>query len=184
MKKLAIVLTVLLSGAACASAEPVVKCDGETYEYCRSIGNPSVWLNDVNDITTEKDGYMYVDDGCDSILPGVPNQHRKCVLSGAEVTGVIEMSQAEKDALVAAQVVANTLAIRTQAETTVDAFNDQGVVFRSSLLAILDQINALRADIQAMSEASSEIPDVTRNAFTPLQMKTAIKNKIQAGDAD
>lgn len=92
MKKsiLTILSVLLMSGVA--YAEPVVTHSGETYLGCRVIGDPSVFLNDVNDLSSTKDGYIVVS-SCSSI-PRVADKYLK-VVSGA----VVEMSQAEKDSV-------------------------------------------------------------------------------------
>lgn len=91
MKKALFLITALLISTS-AFAEPVVTHSGETFISCRNIGDSSVFLNDVNDITSVKDGFILVTSCSD--LPRVSDKYLK-VVNGA----VVEMTQAEKDAV-------------------------------------------------------------------------------------
>lgn len=102
MKK-ALFLLMVLSICSVAYAEPVVQHSGETFISCRNIGDSSVFLNDVNDITSVKDGFILVASCSD--LPRVSDKYLK-VVGGV----VIEMTQAEKDAVDLAETNADLAA--------------------------------------------------------------------------
>mgnify|MGYP001563991036 CR=1 FL=1 len=100
MMRLLIALLLLLYPLK-VSAEDVVRYSGTTYQGCSSIGDTTIWLTNPNDYATVKVGFLHAAQGCAAILPSVPDKYRK-VESGQ----VVEMSQAEKDAVDAPAIAA------------------------------------------------------------------------------
>jgi len=95
MRSIFCLLVIFISVSSCYG-EPVAQYDPVTGEYrgCSEIGDSRVWLSDPNDMSTWKAGFIYVPDGCGSILPGISVRHIK-VKNG----NIIEMTQSEKDAV-------------------------------------------------------------------------------------
>jgi len=139
-----------------AFAADVALCDDAgTYSgFLRSVNTPD-YINGTNLINPDMSG-----------VRGVPHRYRKC-----ETGQVVEMTQAEQDAVDAASTAARQTVIRGQAVTGVDAFTGRDVKLRAALLVIMDEINILRAQ--------HSLPDRTITQF-----KNAVKGKINAGDAD
>ena len=101
-------------------AEDVVHCTLTTYDFCRSIGDTTVFLNDPNNLTTTKPGYFYQSSGCGALLPNVSDRYRTCVDTSVPVDGVPdviqEMTQAQKDVLDAPDVAAQQRSDALQSE--------------------------------------------------------------------
>lgn len=95
-------------------AEDVVKYNGTEYQGCQTIGDSRVWLNDPNDISTVKDGYLYLPNGCKS-LPAIADKYKK-VSNGV----VVEMSQLEKDAVDSAEQQAQLQASKEQFNSLIE----------------------------------------------------------------
>ena len=110
-----------------------------------------------------------------------------------------EMSPQEKvdvDDAWAAQIQAETLASsRSGAKNSVDELSPEGVRLRASLLVVMEEMNALRqwlASFKTEVAAATNLSDLkTRVATLPatpdrtaLQLKTAIRGKIDGGFAD
>lgn len=91
MKKAFILSAILLISGA-AFAEPVVTYSGSTFINCRNIGDTNIFLNDPNDITSVKDGYLVVSSCSD--LPRVEDKYLI-----VENDSVREMTQEEKNAV-------------------------------------------------------------------------------------
>ena len=111
----------------------------------------------------------------------------------------VEMSPQEKvtvDDEWAAEIQTNLLtSSRAGAKDSVDQLSAEGVRLRAALLIILDEMNILRTrdrDRSADVAAATNLADLkTRWAArvalddrTAAQMKTSIKSRIDAGDAD
>ena len=192
MKTKLIIFLVLFVPSIC-SAEDVATYTGATYTGCRSIGNTNVFLDNPNDYATIKSGFVYLPNGCGS-LPQVAAKHLKQV-GGA----IVEMTQAEKDAVDSAEIAAAAAALlsssRSGAKDSVDQLSAEGVRLRAALLIILDEMNILRTrdrDRSADVAAATNLADLkTRWAAraalddrTAAQIKTSLKARIDAGDAD
>jgi len=101
-----------------------------------------------------------------SSVAGVPTKYWK--ISGDLV---LEMTQAEKDAVDAAEAAATLTGVRTEGKDIVDRENGISTNLRSLILILIDEFNILRT--------LHSLPDRTLS-----QLKTSIKNRIDAGDAD
>lgn len=164
MKKIIILLFLFCSTA---HAEEVVKYDLITSDVisCRSIGDSSVWLNDVSDYLSVKDGFLYIESGCSS-LPQVRYDFLQ-VVGGA----VVEKSNAEKQAILDQEAADQDLSLRTSSKQLFDGQGDIQLALRAFAKLTLDEINILRA----------------QHALAPrtlAQVKTAIQNSIDNGDVD
>lgn len=99
MKKLIIFLVLVICFIPNSYAEDVATYFGATVTGCKNIGDTNVFLNNPNDYTTIKDGYVYLPSGCKSL----PNQFKYLkVVNGA----IEEMSQQEKSVVDAAEAQA------------------------------------------------------------------------------
>lgn len=87
------IVSLIVLWAFPVGAEPVVRYDPQTgvYQGCGPISDSTVWLIDHNDVRTPKPGFIYIPNGCASVLPGVANRDRKVVNDQ-----VVEMTQADK----------------------------------------------------------------------------------------
>lgn len=124
------------------------------------------------------------------LIRTVPWKHLK-IASGLAV----EMSQAEKDAVDTAEAAALLSQLRTDAEALIDGLGSNEKALRAILLLTLDELNAIRqwlvsfkaeaaaatnlANFQSRIAGLPNMPDRTAS-----QARTAVKNKIQVGDAD
>lgn len=63
--------------------------------------------------------------------------------------------------------------LRAQAKVLIDDRRDEDVRFRALVLVLLDEINVIRSKL---------VPALTPRTIA--QLKTAVRNKIDAGDAD
>jgi hypothetical protein len=111
----------------------------------------------------------------------------------------VEMASAEKTAVddaLAAQIQAQVLSdARAGAKNSVDELSPEGVRLRAALLVVLDRFNTVTAAYDAIisCNVNNSTASVIRSCInaiptvgqaTAAQMKTAIKNKIDAGSAD
>ncbi len=119
-------------------------------------------------------------------IEAIPTKYRKCLDTNADtkMDSIVEMTQAEKDVVDGVEQTANTASIRASADANVDVFDPDGVIVRALALVIMDEINILRADIDSMSKETNQLVDRNRPARTLNQLKTAIKNEINSGNAD
>jgi hypothetical protein len=193
MKTLHLLFLMMIFGSSFTFAEDVVRHTGQLYEGCGAISDSRIWLNDTSDYASVKDGFIYVPGGCGS-LPNVAPKYLK-VVSGE----VVEMSQAEKDTLDANEAAFAqaelTAQSRSGAKDSVDQLSPEGVRLRASLLVVMERFNTVTERIDAV-EACIENAGTLTAAKTCLgglsnlgtvnaaQLKTAIKNKIDAGSAD
>lgn len=186
MKKLLILL--LLISTPCF-AEDVATYSGSVYTGCRNIGNTSIWLSDPNDYGTVKSGYIYLPNGCQS-LPQVDAKFLKQV-GGA----IVEMSQAEKDAIILAEAQALEASLRSIAKSQDDGLSSEALYRRAIAQTLLDEINSLRqwiTDFKAQVALASSLNDLkTRVAALPnvpsrtlAQAKNAIESKIDDKSLD
>lgn len=188
MKKLLIAISLLL---ICQPlyAEDVAMYSGSTYLGCRSIGDTTIFLNDPNDYSTIKDGFIYLPNGCSS-LPAVAPKYLKQV--GGQI---VEMTQAEKDSIDNAEIVAQALSVRTGAKSYLMGFSDNPLFQRAYADILKDEINILRqwlADLKLQVALASNFADLkTRVASLPTtpdrtltQLRTAINNRIDSGTVD
>jgi hypothetical protein len=91
-----------------------------------------------------------------------------------EAGAVVEFTQAEKDALAAAEAAqeqANIDAVRTEAAQRFDEYDEVNLLFRAFANIVMDELNILR-DLHSLAPR------------TLAQLKTAIKNKVTSGEVD
>jgi hypothetical protein len=193
MKQLLIAILLIPS---LAGAEAIVQYVPATGDYlgCNQIGDPTIWLNDVNDPLSIKSGYIQLPDGtnCDGTHPfyNQPDYKLK-VVAGV----VVQRSQAEIDSAEAAIVTAYLAARRATAVEVVDAQEPSGIQLRALVLMLLDEINILRASITSIQNVSDAAASygahrtamqalADLNPRTATQVRNAYKNKVNAGDAD
>lgn len=156
---------------------------GNPLEGCHYFDVPGVSEQDYENLRT--------------LLKTVDRRYLKMI--GTTILSVMEMSPPEKvsvDEAWAAEIQAQVLAdSRSGAKNSVDQLSAEGVRLRASLLVVMEEMNALRtwlADFKAQVALASSLNDLkTRVATLPAtpdrtasQLKTAIKNKIDAGSAD
>ena len=124
-----------------------------------------------------------------SLVSSVPQKYLKWN------DGLVEMTQAEKDALDQAEVIAETTAVRERAKSRVVGFSDDPLYQRALADILKDEINALRArdrdrasdialatnlaNLQTRAAQRPALEDRTLN-----QLKTAIQNRIDSGSVD
>jgi hypothetical protein len=144
-------------------AEDVTHCNGTTFDYCRSIGDTNIWLNNPNDYSTTKDGYIYMTSGCQS-LSSIEEKYRKCADSDADtkVDSVVEMSQAEKDLIdapeLAAEMERQAYATEVGNNSLCDATLEQiGSVIDARRDTFQTQINNAKASIQTSIDATNNV---------------------------
>jgi len=82
-----------------------------------------------------------------------------------------EMSVPQKAAIDDAEAAERDLGIRSDAKENLDVLNSPGLVLRALADVIKDEINILRAEHGFADR-------------TLVQLRTAIKNKVDSGDAD
>jgi hypothetical protein len=126
-------------------------------------------------------------------LSNIPDKFWKC--QGDPLSTVIEMSQAEKDAITDFEVSQSSTATRVNAKAMIDGFFGSELFHRAFADIIKDEINILRqwltdfkadvaasvslADLKARVALLSDLPD--RNLT---QLKNQIKARIDSGDVD
>lgn len=125
-----------------------------------------------------------------SLVASLPSKYLKIVNGLAT-----EKTQQEKDSADAAEAAALLTSLRNGAKTIVDSLGSDAKVLRAVLLLILDELNDLRKrdrDRAVDVAASANLADLktrwaaqsTLSDRTATQARNAIKNKIDAGDAD
>lgn len=114
------------------------------------------------------------------INPSVPNSTRdNWKVSGGSV---VEMSQAEKDSVTAANALANTVAEKEGAKSDYDA----SAIDRAIVLVLLNEINILRSQVQLARTNTTAFQSATNrsavnlNVRTAAQARTAIRNEVDA----
>lgn len=108
---------------------------------------------------------------------------------------VVEMSQAEKDAIAAAEATAQVAAVRTGAKLFIVNFHADSLFQRAVASVILDELNILRGwtrDLQAgiagasslaqVKTAVASLPSLTDRTLA--QVKSAINSRIDDGTVD
>ncbi|RLC88219.1 MAG: hypothetical protein DRJ03_03480 [Chloroflexi bacterium] len=173
---------IVITGGQMVQAEPVVKCNGTEYKWCRSIGDTNVFLNDPNDLSTIKDGFIYIPGGCDSIA--IPENERKCNDSDldGQVDEVISKTAQEIADEQVAQASALALAEKAAAEAELEAGGSSARFNRSLLLSTNTRLNAFATAINDLRKAhgiAAEIPQITKQ-----QAISAVKAKINSKDTD
>lgn len=99
-------------------------------------------------------------------------------------------TQAQTDAVTQGQVDAfRAGVIRGQAVNTfLNDHSNGAVVLRGLTLALVDQLNVIAGQLQALRDAvrvvAPSIPAVTYTQITPAQAATAVQNKINSGTVD
>lgn len=86
-------------------------------------------------------------------------------------TDAVEKSQADKDALLASDVMAETASVRDAAKKRLVQKSPEGSSLRAAILVFLDELNLLRAQLS--------MAPLSANAI-----KQKIKDKLDAGLAD
>ena len=125
-----------------------------------------------------------------SLVISIPRKYLK--ISSGLATEKTTSEKAEADTAEAAALLA---AQRSGAKAIVDALGSDSKVLRALLLLTLDEINDLRGwlvDFKVETAAASNLADFKARIATLPNMpdrtasaaRTAIKNKIDAGDAD
>lgn len=122
--------------------------------------------------------------------PAVPLKYWKHVAGT-----IVEMTQAEKDAVDASLAAAALSRLKITAKALYDGQQEQGQALRALVLVLLDEINTLRgwmqdfkdgvatannlADVKTLVAGLPNTPDRTL-----AQAKTAIQSEIDAGSVD
>ena len=170
-----------------AFAEDVVTYSGSTYTGCQTIGNTNIFLNDPNDYQTVKDGFLYIESGCQSL----PQGPKKVV--GGQVVSKTAQEIADDEA---AELAAQTLAVRTGAKANLDGFSENPLLLRAIADTINDRENNIAGrvnDIIACYVNNSTASNI-RNCVIALnnlpatvtlaQARDIIKGKIDNGSVD
>ena len=121
------IFLILLSPTICF-AEDVVTYSGSTYTGCQNIGDTRIFLNNPNDYSTVKPGYIFLPNGCGS-LPKVQDKYKK--ISNGQV---VEMTQAEKDNVDVAEIKAH----QDAEKSAIDKLN---VTIEDGFIALVKRIN-------------------------------------------
>lgn len=125
-----------------------------------------------------------------ALVDANPIRYLKVVVDAVEV-----MTQAEKDAVDAAIAAAILAAQRDGAKTVFDSAAQEGKILKAVILLLIDELNDLRGwlvDFKVEVAAATSLADLkTRVAGLPnmadrtsAQARTAIRSKIDNGDAD
>lgn len=123
-----------------------------------------------------------------NVVQTVPFQYLKWTVEP------VEMTQAEKDIVDAAEAVKFDLDVRDQSKSGIDAFVPTPLLLRALVEVLIDEINILRqwmAEFKSEAAAATSLADFkARMATLPDtpdrnlgQAKSAIKNKIDTGGA-
>lgn len=160
-------------------------------------GNITALNRDANPVAFAGQNCAYYKDAdYERVNAKIENVLNKYVKWDEEPT---EMTAQEKDAV--DQVEADALAAailssaRTGAKNSVDELSAEGVRLRAALLVTLERTNEIAAKVDAIDACNTDNSTAAAIrsciiALDPLgqatatQMKTAIKNKIDAGDTD
>ncbi len=190
MKKLLFLILILASTKAYAGISVCSDGNGKVTNFSLR-GNPikgCEWYDNGQNISEAQDTAIR------TLLKTVDQRYLK-MINGFPA----EMSPQEKvdvDDAWAAQIQADLLAAsRAGAKNSVDELSPEGVRLRAALLVIMEEMNLLRgwlASFKSEVAAATNLADLkTRVATLPAtpdrtasQLKTAIKNKIYAGNAD
>lgn len=190
MKKLLFLILILASTKAYAGISVCDDGNGKVASF-HLRGNPvegCEWYDNGQNISEAQDTAIR------TLLKTVPQRYLK-MINGFPA----EMSPQEKvdvDDAWAAQIQADLLSVsRANAKNSVDELSPEGVRLRASLLVVLERFNTVTAAYDAIIachvnnstvgairtcvSAISPVGTATANA-----MRTAIKNKIYAGNAD
>ena len=152
---------------------------GETPEYLTSVNEPP-YVGDPD---------VLIDPDITAVI-GVPVKYWKRVNDT-----IVEMSQAEKDAVDAAIALISKTANRTAADSLKDNTSAEGIAWRALALLLLDELNALRqwtVNLKTETASANNLADFksrvatlpTLSDRTITQVKTAYNNKINNGTAD
>ncbi len=128
-----------------------------TKQYLQSVS--------PNDLLESTANYIFMPDM--SAVAGVPSKY--WTITGDVVS---EMLQGEKDAVDAA-LESNTRDVVIQAEV-----DDLESVTRQTIILMMDEINILRQQVNAMSTESPNITDRTLSDRTLAQLKTQLRDNL------
>lgn len=129
--------------------------DNHVLRYLRSVNTPD--YSERNDVVINPDL---------SAVIGIALKYWK-----HDNGSIVEMSQAEKDALDAAEQAAFELTVRTGSKAYMDNFNDFGLILRAMVSIMMKEINILRTEHSLANRTFS-------------QLKTQIKSEVDSGDVD
>lgn len=129
--------------------------DNHVLSYLRSVNTPD--YSERNDVVINPDL---------SAVIGIALKYWK-----HDNGSIVEMSQAEKDALDAAEQAAFELTVRTGSKAYMDNFNDFGLILRAMTSIMMKEINILRTEHSLANRTFS-------------QLKTQIKSEVDSGDVD
>lgn len=104
----------------------------------------------------------------------IPPQYRKWTGSAVE-----EMTQAEKDAVDAANVAAEIAAAKASAKAFIESLNDQQtVLLRNALRVVFASIVETRNKVNELAALAPTVDPLPNRTWA--QLKTAVRNQIDA----
>lgn len=108
----------------------------------------------------------------------------KCDQGQSEGSRITTLTAQEISDIQDAQNSAADSAVRESAKSNFDGITVDGLAYKALVETIIDEINILRQVIEDISLEDALITDKNLPDRTLGQAKTAIKNKIDAGDVD
>lgn len=199
-KILPFLLIIFLTSTACAGT--IYKCDPNNDDYLGSqeVSKASDYgLSNVIVSTNPCPPNGFADAECviTHPNPSIRIDFQKCIDTDANTKydSVVEKSQAEKDAIIAAENTQVEANLRNTAKAQVDGQNSDALALRCIVDATLDEINVLRTwtrDLEGAFAAANNLADAKANVAalndltnrTLSQAKTAVQACVDSGNAD
>lgn len=170
-KTLHIFLICIFFGVSYAHAEEVVKYSGSEFQGCHPIGNTSVFLNNPNDYSTIKPGYIYLPNGCKSLPEG-----RKKVVNGQ----VVLKTQAEIDAEDAQALLDAKTALLTTSKNHLTNDTPDAKAMRNAFRVVMASLIETRAKVNEVINKGNIPNTSTLPNRTWAQVVGATKAQIEA----
>lgn len=171
MKTLHLIFLMMICFVSFAYAEDVVKYSGSEFQGCQNIGDTRVFLNDPNDYSTIKPGYIYLPNGCKSLPEG-----RKKIVNGA----VVLKTQAEIDAEDAQALADARAALLASSKNFLTDETPNAKAMRNAFRVVMASLIETRAKVNEIINKGNIPSTTTLPNRTWGQVVNATKNQIDA----
>ena len=171
MKTLHMIFLMMILGVSFTYAEDVVKYSGSEFQECQNIGNTKVFLNDPNDYSTIKPGFIYIPEGCKSLPEG-----RKKVVNGQ----VVLKTQAEIDAEDAQALADARAALLSASKNHLTNDTPEAKAMRNAFRVVMQSLIETRAKVNEVINKGNIPNTATLPNRTWGQVVSATKNQIDA----
>lgn len=171
MKTLHLLFLMMILGVSFTYAEDVVKYSGSEFQGCQNIGDTKVFLNNPNDYSTIKPGYIYLPDGCKSLPEG-----RKKVVNGQ----VVLKTQAEIDAEDAQALADARAALLSASKNHLTNDTPEAKAMRNAFRVVMQSLIETRAKVNEVITKGNIPSTATLPNRTWGQVVGATKNQIDA----